>query len=375
MASLFDPITIGDIALENRVAMAPLTRNRSPQAVPNTLNVVYYEQRATAGLIITEGTPVTQQGQGYADVPGLYLPQAIEGWKKVTDAVHQRGGKIVTQMWHVGRISHTSLQPNGGAPVAPSALPANGKTYIINPDGSGAFVETSEPRALENSEIAGIVDDFRKGARAAIEAGFDGVEIHGANGYLIDQFLKTGANQRTDEYGGSIENRARFLLAVVDAVAGEIGGGRTGLRLSPVTPANNITEEAPQPLFDYVAGELGKRDLAFIHVIEGATGGPRDFSQGDKPFDYHAMKAAYRAAGGKGAWMVNNGYDGQSAKAAVESGYADVVAFGRAFIANPDLVERLKTGATLNTPEVATFYGGGAKGYTDYPVLEAVAAE
>ncbi|MGF9563799.1 alkene reductase [Neorhizobium sp. JUb45] len=375
MASLFDPITVGYIALENRVAMAPLTRNRSPQAIPNNLNAVYYEQRATAGLIITEGTPVTQQGQGYADVPGLYLPQAIEGWKKVTDAVHQRGGKIVTQMWHVGRISHTSLQPNGGAPVAPSALPANGKTYIVNPDGSGAFVETSDPRALDLSEIAGIVDDFRKGARAAIDAGFDGVEIHGANGYLIDQFLKTGANQRTDDYGGSIENRARFLIEVVEAVSAEIGGGRTGLRLSPVTPANNITEEDPQTLFDYVAKELGKRDLAFIHVIEGATGGPRDFTQGGKPFDYHALKAAYRDAGGKGAWMVNNGYDGESAKAAIESGYADVVAFGRAFIANPDLVERLKTGAPLNAPEVATFYGGGAKGYTDYPSLEAVAAE
>ncbi|MGI2031620.1 alkene reductase [Rhizobium panacihumi] len=375
MASLFDPITLGDIALENRVAMAPLTRNRSPRAVPNDLNVVYYEQRATAGLIISEGTSVTQQGQGYIDVPGLYLPQAIEGWKKVTDAVHQRGGKIVTQLWHVGRISHASLQPNGGAPVGPSALPANGKTYIIKPDGSGAFVETSEPRALELSEIPGIVDDFRKGARAAIEAGFDGVEIHGANGYLIDQFLKTGANQRTDDYGGSIENRTRFLLEIVDAVVSEIGGGRTGLRLSPVTPANNITEQDPQPLFHHVAQELGKRDLSFIHVIEGATGGPRDFTQGDGPFDYHAMKAAYRAAGGKGAWMVNNGYDGQSAKAAVESGYADVVAFGRSFIANPDLVDRLKTGAPLNTPDVSTFNGGGAKGYTDYPVLDAVAAE
>ncbi len=375
MASLFDPIKLGDITLENRVAMAPLTRNRSPKAVPNDLNVVYYEQRAAAGLIITEGTPVTQQGQGYADVPGLYLPQAIEGWKKITDAVHQRGGKIVTQMWHVGRISHTSLQPNEGAPVGPSDLPANGKTYVINPDGSGAFVETSPPRALELSEIAGIVDDFRKGARAAIDAGFDGVEIHGANGYLIDQFLKTGANNREDAYGGSIENRARLLLEIVDAVADEIGGGRTGLRLSPVTPANNITEEAPQPLFNYVAKELGKRALAFIHVIEGATGGPRDFTQGDKPFDYHAMKAEYRDAGGKGAWMVNNGYDGESAKAAIESGYADVVAFGRSFIANPDLVERLKTGAALNTPDVATFYGGGAKGYTDYPVMEAVAAE
>lgn len=373
MSNLFDPITIGGISLENRVAMAPLTRNRSPKAVPNNLNAVYYEQRASAGLIITEGTPVTQQGQGYADVPGLYLPQAIEGWKKVTDAVHKAGGKIVTQIWHVGRVSHTSLQPNDGAPVAPSAIAAGGKTYIITPDGAGAFVETSAPRALEHSEIAGIVDDFAKGARAANDAGFDGVEIHAANGYLIDQFLKTGANQRTDEYGGSIENRARFLLEVVDAVIAEIGGGRTGIRLSPVTPANNIADEDPQPLFDYVVKELGKRDLAFIHVIEGATGGDRNFTQGGKPFDYQELKASYRAAGGKAAWMVNNGYDGESAAKAVESGYADIVSFGKAFIANPDLVERLKTGAALNAPEVATFYGGGAKGYTDYPNLESVA--
>ncbi|MDE1158132.1 MAG: alkene reductase [Neorhizobium sp.] len=373
MPNLFDPVTFGDIALKNRVVMAPLTRNRSPKAVPNNLNVTYYEQRADAGLIVTEGTPVTQQGQGYADVPGLYLPEAIEGWKKVTDAVHARGGAIVTQIWHVGRVSHVSLQPDGKAPVAPSAIPAGGKTYILNEDGSGAFVETSPSRALEHGEIAGIVADYARGARAAIEAGFDGVEIHGANGYLIDQFLKTGANTRTDEYGGSIENRARFALEVVDAVAKEIGAGRTGIRLSPVTPANNITEEDPQPLFDYLIEKLGARRLSFIHVIEGATGGDRDYTQGGKPFDYHQLKDVYSKAGGTGGWLVNNGYDKASAEKAIETGYADAVAFGRPFIANPDLVERLRTGAALNALDATTLYGGGAKGYTDYPSLEAVA--
>jgi N-ethylmaleimide reductase len=374
MSSLFDPVKFGDIELSNRIVMAPLTRNRSPKAIPNDLNVTYYEQRASAGLIITEGTPVTQQGQGYADVPGLYAPQAVEQWKKVTDAVHKKGGKIVTQIWHVGRISHVSLQPNEGAPVAPSAVPAKSKTYIINPDGSGAFVETSEPRALDKSEIAGVVADYAKGARAAIEAGFDGVEIHGANGYLIDQFLKSGANQRTDEYGGSIENRARFVLEVVDAVSAAIGAGKVGIRISPVTPANNITETEPQAVFNYVVEKLASRGLAFIHVVEGATGGDRAFTQGDKPFDYHELKDVYRKAGGTGAWLVNNGYTKDTAEQAIASGYADAVAFGKLFIANPDLVERFKAGATsFNELDASKLYGGGATGYTDYPTLEAVA--
>jgi N-ethylmaleimide reductase len=369
MTKLFEPAQAGDIALTNRIVMAPLTRNRSPGAIPNNLNATYYEQRATAGLIITEGTPVSQQGQGYADVPGLYKQEAIEGWQKVTDGVHKVGGKIVAQIWHVGRISHTSLQPHGGQPVAPSAIKAKSKTYIINDDGTGSFAETSEPRELGTAEIPVILEDFRKGARAAIEAGFDGVEIHAANGYLIDQFLKSGTNQRTDNYGGSIENRARFLLEVVDIVAKEIGAGRTGIRLSPVTPANDIVETDPQPLFNYVVKELGSRGLAFIHVIEGATGGPRDFKQGDKPFNYAALKAAYVEAGGKGLWIANNGYDRASAIEAVDSGKADAIAFGKAFIANPDLVQRLKDNAPLNEPNQQTFYGGGAEGYTDYPAL------
>ncbi|EHH07500.1 alkene reductase [Agrobacterium tumefaciens] len=369
MTSLFEPAQAGDIALANRIVMAPLTRNRSPGAIPNNLNATYYEQRATAGLIVTEGTPISQQGQGYADVPGLYKREAIEGWKQVTDGVHSAGGKIVAQIWHVGRISHTSLQPHGGQPVAPSAIPAKSKTYIINDDGTGAFAETSEPRALTIDDIGLILEDYRSGARAALEAGFDGVEIHAANGYLIEQFLKSSTNQRTDEYGGSIENRARFLLEVVDAVAEEIDAGRTGIRLSPVTPANDIFEADPQPLYNYVADQLGKRNLAFIHVVEGATGGPRDFKQGDKPFDYAAFKAAYRNAGGKGLWIANNGYNRESAIEAVESGKVDAVAFGKAFIANPDLVRRLKNDAPLNEPNQPTFYGGGAEGYTDYPAL------
>ncbi|OJT96570.1 MAG: alkene reductase [Rhizobium sp. 63-7] len=369
MPSLFDPITIGDISLANRIVMAPLTRNRSPNAIPRELNVEYYRQRASAGLLITEGTPITQQGQGYADVPGLYKPEALEGWKKVTDAVHAAGGKIVTQIWHVGRVSHVSLQPGGAKPVAPSAITAKTKTYLIDADGNGSFAETSEPRALETSEIAGIVDDYRKGARAAINAGFDGIELHGANGYLIDQFLRSGTNQRTDAYGGSIENRARFLLEVVEAVSKEIGAGRVGLRISPVTPANDAFDPEPQALFTHVVEKLAAYGLAFIHVIEGATGGARDHQQGDTPFDYTALRAAYKKAGGTAGWMVNNGYDRDLAIDAVESGKADLVAFGRLFIANPDLPRRLKENAALNAPDRATFYGGGEKGYTDYPAL------
>jgi N-ethylmaleimide reductase len=365
MSKLFEPTTVGQISLSNRVAMAPLTRNRSPGAIPNDLNVEYYRQRAGAGLIVSEGTAISHQGQGYADVPGLYLPEAIEGWKKVTAAVHAAGGKIVTQLWHVGRISHTSLQPDGGKPVAPSAIAAKSKTYILNADGSGAFAETSEPRALELSEIPGLIEDYRKAARAAIEAGFDGVEIHAANGYLLEQFMRSNSNQRTDAYGGSIENRIRLTIEVVDAIVKEIGADRTGIRISPTTPANDVSDPDPAAVYTALVEQLAGFDLAFIHVIEGATGGPRDVL----PFDWKALKAAYRAKGGKGTWMVNNGYDRAAAIEAVESGYADVVAFGRPFIANPDLVRRLKEDAAWNELDPATLYGGGAQGYTTYPAL------
>ena len=365
MTTLFDPTTAGDLQLANRIVMAPLTRNRAPNAVPTPLMATYYTQRASAGLLVTEATAISHQGQGYADVPGLDAPEQIAGWKAVTAAVHAAGGKIVTQLWHVGRVSHNELQPGGGAPVAPSAVTAKTKTVLLK-DGVPTFVDTSAPRALQLDELPGIVDDYRRAAQAAIEAGFDGVEIHAANGYLLDQFLKTGANQRTDAYGGSIENRARLLLEVVSAVTEAIGGGRTGIRLSPVTPANDIVDADPQPLFDHVVRELAPLGLAYIHVIEGATGGPREVE--GRPFDYAALKAAYRAAGGSGAWMVNNGYDLALAQQALADG-ADLVAFGRPYIANPDLVARLKAGGPFNKPDKMTFYGGNEKGYTDYPTL------
>jgi N-ethylmaleimide reductase len=365
MTTLFDPLQVGAWTLPNRIVMAPLTRNRAPGAVPTPLMATYYAQRATAGLLISEATAITQQGQGYADVPGLYSPAQLAGWKQVTDAVHAAGGRIVCQLWHVGRVSHVELQPGGAAPVAPSAIPARTKTVLFR-DGVPTFVETSAPRALSAPEIPGIVDDYARAARAAVAAGFDGVEIHGANGYLIDQFLKTGSNRRDDEWGGSIANRTRFAIAVTQAVAAAIGGARTGIRISPVTPANDAGDEAPQPLFEHLLRGLAPLGLAYVHVIEGATGGPRELP--DRPFDYAALRAAYRAAGGQAAWMVNNGYDRGLADAALAAG-ADLVAFGRPYIANPDLVRRLREGAPLNAPDRATFYGGGAQGYTDYPTL------
>ncbi len=366
MTSLFDPLQVGALRLPNRIVMAPLTRNRAPHAIPTPLMAQYYTQRASAGLLITEATAISPQGQGYADVPGLYAPEQLAAWKSITDAVHAQGGRIVTQLWHVGRVSHVALQPGGQPPVAPSALTAKTKTYLID-NGVGSFAPTSEPRALEAAELPGIVQDYRQAARAAVgAAGFDGVEVHGANGYLLDQFLKTGANHRQDAYGGSIENRARLLLEVMRAVVGEIGGARVGLRLSPVTPANDIVDADPQPLFEYVVRALAPLGLAYLHIIEGATGGPREVE--GRPFDYPALRKAWRDAGAKGAWMVNNGYDKPLAELALATG-ADLVAFGRPYIANPDLVERLRANAPLNTGDRATFYGGGAQGYTDYPAL------
>ena len=366
MTTLFDPVSAGDLHLANRIVMAPLTRNRAPDAIPTPLMAEYYAQRASAGLLITEATAISHEGQGYADVPGLYGTEQLDGWKRVTQAVHGAGGKIVCQLWHVGRVSHLELQPHFQKPVAPSAIRAQTKTVLIK-DGVPTFVDTSEPRALEPEEIPGIVQAYRHAAMNAISAGFDGVEIHAANGYLIEQFLKTGANHRQDDYGGSIPNRARLLREVVAAVTDAIGGGRTGIRLSPVTTANDIVDADPQPLFEHVAHALGRHHLAYVHVIEGATGGPRELP--DRPFDYAAFKTAYRQAGGQGAWMVNNGYDLPLAQQAVADG-ADLVAFGKAYIANPDLVARLRRGGPFNAPDKMTFYGGGAKGYTDYPALQ-----
>jgi len=370
MPSLFDPVQAGDLPLANRIVMAPLTRNRAPDAIPTPLMAEYYAQRATAGLLITEATAISHQGQGYSDVPGLYGTEQLDGWKRVTRAVHEAGGKIVVQLWHVGRVSHNDLQPDGGAPVAPSAIAAKTKTVLIR-NGAPVFVETSEPRALDAGEIPEIVHTYRAAALNAVQTcGFDGVEIHGANGYLLDQFLKNGSNQRTDDYGGPIRNRARLLLEVTRSIVDAIGGGRTGIRLSPVTPANDAFDSEPQPLFEHVVKQLAKLDLAYVHIIEGATGGPRVLDE--RPFDYAALKAAYRAAGGKGAWMVNNGYDKAMAEKAVNEG-ADLVAFGKPYIANPDLVQRLRLDAPLNEPDQRTFYGGGAEGYTDYPALEELA--
>lgn len=367
MKTLFEPVQAGSLRLANRIVMAPLTRNRAPGAVPNSLMVDYYRQRASAGLIVTEATAISPQGQGYADVPGIWSAEQVAAWKRVTDAVHGAAGKIVVQLWHVGRVSHTELQPGHQAPVAPSAITARTKTVLIR-GGVPTFVETSAPRALRLDELPGIVADYRHAARCARQAGFDGVEVHGANGYLLDQFLRSGSNRRDDAYGGSIENRARLLVEAMQAVAQEIGGDRVGLRLSPVTPSNDASDPQPQALFEHVVRQLAPLQLAYLHLIEGATGVARDYNQGDTPFDYQRLREQYRAAGGTGAWMVNNGYDRALAEQSLAQG-ADLVAFGRPFIANPDLPRRLREGAALNVPDRTTFYGGLEKGYTDYPAL------
>jgi N-ethylmaleimide reductase len=373
MKTLFDPCQAGQLELASRIVMAPLTRNRAPHALANALMVEYYAQRANpatgAGLIITEATAISHQGQGYADVPGIWSPEQVAAWKHVTAAVHAQGGKIVMQLWHVGRVSHHCFQPEGKAPVAPSAIIAKTKTVQLI-DGVPTFMPTSEPRALTLEEISDIVTDYRKAARNAIEAGFDGIEVHAANGYLIDQFLRTGSNLRNDMYGGCIENRTRFLKEVMTAVCEEIGGPQCAIRISPVTPVNDASDSQPQPLFEHVAQFLGTLQLAYVHTVEGATGASRDFYQGEQAFDYAALKAAYVKAGGTGAWMLNNAYTFELANQSLADG-ADLIAFGRPFIANPDLGLRLKQNGPLNEPDRSTFYGGLEKGYTDYPFLNA----
>jgi N-ethylmaleimide reductase len=361
MSNLFDPLQLGDIALATRVVMAPLTRDRAgPGRTPHALNAEYYAQRADpatgAGLIISEGTQVDPLGQGYLDTPGIHGAEQVAGWKLVTDAVHARGGRIVAQIWHVGRISHTSLLPAGQVPVSSTARPAKSKTFT-----TAGFEPVSAPRALATDEVPQVVEQFRRAARNAIDAGFDGIEVHGANGYLVEQFLRDSCNDRTDRYGGPIENRARFLVEVMTAVCAEIGPGRVGLRLSPVTPANDIGQDSdPQALYEHVVRQLAPLGFAFIEVVEGATGGPRDFA----PFDFDALRKLW-----PGAWIVNNGYDRAMALAAVASGRADAVSFGKAFISNPDLGLRLREEREIAPIDQATLYGGGAKGYTDYPPL------
>lgn len=364
MTSLFDPARFGDIATRNRIVMAPLTRNRAgPGRTPTELMRLYYEQRAGAGLVVTEATQISPEGQGYLDTPGLYSDEQVQRWRRITDSVHAQGGRIVVQLWHVGRISHVSLLPGGQQPVSSTARAANGKTFTAK-----GFEPVSAPRALRSEELPRIVDDYCSAARKALAAGFDGVEVHAANGYLLEQFLRDSINDRSDDYGGRRENRVRLLAEVMAAVSAEIGGGRTGVRLSPVTPANDAGQDSdPQALFEHVVDRLAPLGLAFVHVIEGATGGSREVA----PFDYEALRVRFKRANPQAAWIVNNGYTREMALAAVESGRADLVAFGRPFIANPDLVERLRSGAPLATGQRETFYGGGAEGYTDYPALQA----
>ncbi len=355
MSDLFSPVKLGSIAMSNRVVMAPLTRNRaSMEGVPQDINVTYYEQRASAGLIITEATPISAMGHGYPLLPGIYTDAQVAGWKKVTDAVHAKGGKIVIQLWHVGRISHPSLL-NGATPVAPSAVKPAGKAFTFE-----GLVDYVEPRALDASELPGIVADYVQASKNAIKAGFDGVEIHAANGYLLDQFLRDGSNKRTDLYGGSVENRARLLMEVTKAVVGVIGSDRVGLRLSPVNPFNDMKDSNPQAVFNYVTEQLNQFDLAYLHVVEGGIhgGGVAD------PFDFAAMRKLC-----KSPYMANLSYDKARGNAAIASGYADAVAYGVPFISNPDLVERFRKDAPLNEADSSSFYGGSDKGYTDYPTL------
>lgn len=362
-AVLFTPFTLGALTLANRIVMAPLTRNRATPGsdAPHELNATYYAQRADAGLIIAEATQISPSGKGYAWTPGIYSPAQIAGWRTVTGAVHANGGKIVLQLWHVGRFSHPSLQPDGRLPVAPSAIaPAGQSTFLEN----GTFAPVGTPRALERDEIPRIIDDYRTATQNALAAGFDGVEIHAANGYLVDQFLRDGANARSDEYGGSVENRLRFAREVIAAVTAVAGPGRTGIRISPVSPAGGLFDSDPSAVFFPLVDAVDRAGLAYVHVVEGATGGARDFQD----FDFRALRKRFG-----GAWMVNNGYTREMAIEAVAGGYADLVAFGRPFIANPDLVTRLRVDGPLNALDTDHLYAGDGVGYTDYPTLESVA--
>jgi N-ethylmaleimide reductase len=370
MPTLFDPLPLGDLTLKNRIIMAPLTRMRatSPDNVPNALNAEYYAQRASAGLIISEATQISQQGQGYPATPGIYTEAQTKGWKLVTDAVHHGGGKIFLQLWHVGRVSHPSHQPNNALPVAPSAIAAkNSGTYTA----TWEAVALDVPRALETSEIPALIADYVLAAKNAKAAGFDGVEVHGANGYLLDQFLHDGSNQRTDAYGGTVENRARLLLEVIDAVVGVWGAGCVGVRLSPYGTFNDMHDSDPIALFTYVLKQLNTRGLAYAHLIEprATSAGGSDAVAKDAPSTASAFRPLFH-----GTFLSAGGYDRASATEAVEGGQVDAVVFGRLFISNPDLVENLRINAPLTPYDRATFYGGGEKGYTDYPCLKDRAA-
>jgi N-ethylmaleimide reductase len=364
MTSLYDSVELDGLRLNNRAFMAPLTRNRArPDGTPGPHAATYYRQRSSAGLIVSEGTPISAMAVGYINTPGIYRPEHIAGWRAVTDGVHEEGGRIFAQLWHVGRISHTSLLPGHAAPVAPSAVRANSRTVTAE-----GFTEVSAPRALTLGEIADTIADFRAAAANAKAAGFDGVELHAANGYLIDQFLQSGSNLRTDRYGGSIANRVRFLVEVAEAVSEVWDPGRIGVRLSPRGTFNDMVDSDPTATFTAAARELAALDLGYLHVVEAA--------QGDEP-----APDAFRQLFGRlrrdwpGLYVANGMYDGPGGERAVSEGRADAIAYGRLFLANPDLPERLRRRAPLNTPDRATFYGGTEHGYTDYPALrDAVAA-
>ncbi|QCF27126.1 alkene reductase [Hydrocarboniclastica marina] len=364
---LFEPFQLGSIQLPNRVLMAPLTRSRATQPgdVPNDMNARYYRQRASAGLILSEATQISPQGKGYAFTPGIHSRAQIAGWKKVTDAVHEAGGRMHMQLWHVGRISHPDLQPNGEKPVAPSAIkPEGAKTFISADSG---MVEIPEPRALETDEIPGIVEQYRQGALNAREAGFDGVEVHAANGYLLDQFIKSGSNKRTDAFGGSLENRLRLPLMVVEAVIDVWGKDRVGIRVGPTGSFNAMYDENPVETFGELARRLNDLGIAYIEVIEDSFQG--NHANGRPEEVIEAIRAGF-----KGPYIANGAYSADEARQRISDGRCDLVTFGRPFIANPDLPERFRTAAPLNKWDDSTFYGGDEHGYTDYPALSAAEA-
>jgi N-ethylmaleimide reductase len=355
---LFTPFRLGDLELKNRTVMAPMTRSRAVDGnVPNPLAATYYAQRAEAGLIVSEATQVSRQGIGYIRTPGIHTPEQVLGWLRVTDAVHAAGGKIFAQLWHVGRISHPEFH-DGALPVAPSAIAAEGEVFT-----SKGQTRMVTPRALEIGELPGIVDQFRHGAEMAKQAGFDGVEIHGANGYLLDQFLRDGSNHRTDAYGGTISNRARLPLEVTEAVVDVWGPGRVGYRVSPTGSIHSMSDSIPLETFTYIAGQLSALGLAYLHVMEPIAGASATAA------DARIAPALRKAF--TGPLIVNGGYDADTAASAFARGDADLVAFGVPFLANPDLPKRLRTGAPLNSPDFTTFYSGEEKGYTDYPALAA----
>jgi N-ethylmaleimide reductase len=368
---LFSPLKVGPYQLKHRLAMAPLTRMRAakPSLAPRPLNVEYYAQRTTpGGLIIAEASPVIATGFGSPGVPGIYTEQQIKGWREVVDAVHAKGGKIFLQLWHVGRVSHSSVQPGGMLPVAPSAVPIPQELRTMTTDGKVVTYET--PRALETGEIPGIVEAFKQAARNAMQAGFDGVEIHGANGYLIEQFLQSRTNLRTDRYGGSIENRTRLLLEITQAAIEVWGANRVGVRLSPYGVANGSGEPDPMPLYSHAIQSLDALGLAYLHFIE-----PRSSGAGRAEVNHQNVPSAmvlFRPAW-SGVLISAGGFTGETAEAAIAEGHADAIAFGRIFISNPDLPRRLQHGYPLTPYNRATFYGGEEAGYTDYPVYEAMA--